>query len=84
VFGFLFLFIFYHVQCFELGGRKGDQENSELYENRIKGQKCQFNLKQRKRVIAEDWCFVVPKNGSQAISCSSASYQSYCDAAVVE
>lgn len=27
--------MFYPAQCFELGGRKGDQEKSELYENRI-------------------------------------------------
>lgn len=33
LFVFLLLLIFYLPWCFKLGGRKGDRENSEFYEN---------------------------------------------------
>lgn len=63
---FLLLLLFYPAQCFELGGRKGDQENFELSgKKKIRGQKCQFNPKQRERVDAGDGPFVVPENGNQ-------------------
>lgn len=56
-------FILLNVLNWEAG--KGVRKTLNSMKTGLGGEKCQFNLKQRKRVVAEDECFVVPKDGNQ-------------------